>query len=73
MVWGLGVRYSWLPDYACIEADVQRDWVAAQAVEHRTGELDLPSAFDVESRKSAAVGQNKERAGATEFPAVLET
>ena len=52
---------------------MQRDWVAAQAVEHRTGELDLISAFDGESRKPATVGQNKEKAGATEFPAVLET
>ena len=52
---------------------MQRDWVAAQAVEHRTGELDLTSAFDGESRKPATVGQNKEKAGATELPAMLET
>ena len=52
---------------------MQRDWVAAQAVEHRTGELDLPSAFDGESGKPATVDRNREKAGATEFPAVLET
>ena len=44
---------------------MQRDWVAAQAVEHRTGELDLNSAIDSESRKPATVNQNKEKAGAT--------
>ena len=51
---------------------MQRDQVAAQAVEHRTGELDLTSAFDGESRKPASVGQNKEKADATELPAMLE-
>ena len=51
---------------------MQRNWVAAQAVEHRTGELDLTSAFDGESTKPATVGRNKEKAGATELPALLE-
>ena len=52
---------------------MQRDWVAAQAVDHRTGELELTSSFDGESGKPATVDRNREKAGATEFPAVLET
>ena len=51
---------------------MQRDSVAAPAGEHRVDELDLTSAFDGESRKPATVGRNKEKAGATELPALLE-
>ena len=50
---------------------MQRDWVAAQTVEHRTGELDLTSAFDGESRRPETVGQNIEKAAETELPALL--
>ena len=39
--------------YACIEGNVQRDQFAAQAVEHRTGELNLTFVFDGESLKPA--------------------
>ena len=52
---------------------MQRDQFAALADEHRAGELDLTSAFDGGSLKPATVDQNKEKAGATDLHALLET